>query len=83
MKEEIADLKKSWERIDRGEIDIHWDIYWCELMFSINQAEVEQLISSEQAWYLREKYLRKLPLCNLTYQHSNVSIGLQTFCEVS
>lgn len=39
-------------------IDIHWDIYWCELNANINSAEVNGLISSEQAWYLREKYLR-------------------------
>lgn len=34
-----------------------WDCYYCELQSDINVAEVEQLITSEQAWYLREKYL--------------------------
>lgn len=34
-----------------------WDCYYCELQSDINVAEVEQLITAEQAWYLREKYL--------------------------
>lgn len=33
------------------------DCLYCELQSDINVAEVEQLITSEQAWYLREKYL--------------------------
>ena len=32
--------------------------YEGDLQASINIAEVEQIISAEQAWYLREKYLR-------------------------
>jgi hypothetical protein len=51
-------MKASWEIIDRGEEDLHWDLCWCELNADINSAEVDQVISSEQAWYLREKYLR-------------------------
>lgn len=35
-----------------------WDCLYCELQSDINVAEVENLITSEQAWYLREKYLR-------------------------
>lgn len=34
-----------------------WDCYYCEFQSDINVAEVEQLITTEQAWYLREKYL--------------------------
>jgi len=34
-----------------------WDCLYCELQSDINVAEVENLITSEQAWYLREKYL--------------------------
>lgn len=30
---------------------------WCVLNSNINIFEVEGIISSEQAWYLREKYL--------------------------
>ena len=51
-------MKQSWEIVDSGKKDLHWDIYWCELNADINSAEVEKLISSEQAWYLRRKYLR-------------------------
>lgn len=43
---------------DSGKVDLHWDLYWCELNADINFAEVEQQISTEQAEYLREKYLR-------------------------
>lgn len=35
-----------------------WDWDWCNLQSNINSAEVNGEISSEQAWYLREKYLR-------------------------
>lgn len=33
------------------------DCLYCELQSDINVAEVENLISSDQAWNLREKYL--------------------------
>ena len=58
LENSIAAMERSWEIIDRGERDLHWDAYWCELNADINAAEVEQEISSEQAWYLRGKYLR-------------------------
>lgn len=48
----------SWKLVDNGKKDYHWDLNWSELNADINSAEVEQEISSEQAWYLREKYLR-------------------------
>ena len=51
-------MKKSWAIEDSGERDMHWDIYWCDFNADINSAEVDQVISSEQAWYLRRKYLR-------------------------
>ena len=34
-----------------------WECLYCELQFDINVAEQEQLISSDTAWQLREKYL--------------------------
>lgn len=34
---------------------LDWD--YCNLQSDINVAEVEKMISSEQAWYLRGKYL--------------------------
>ena len=46
------------EAEDNGANDLHFDAYYCELQADINSAEVEGEISSEQAWYLRETYLR-------------------------
>lgn len=54
----LDNMKKSWAVEDDGQRDDHWDLYWCELNADINSAEVDQTITSEQAWYLREKYLR-------------------------
>ena len=54
----IKRMCDSWFIEDSGQKDYHWDIAWCELNADINAAETEQEISSEQAWYLREKYLR-------------------------
>ena len=58
LQSSIKRMINSWEIIDRGEKDYHWDMYWNELNADINSAEVEQEISAEQAWYLRENYLR-------------------------
>ncbi len=58
VQESLDRMKKSWEIVDSGKKDLHWDIYWCELNADLNSAEVENLISSEQARYLRRKYLR-------------------------
>lgn len=58
LKDSIKAMIASWEIEDNGGKDMHWDIAWCDLNADINSAEVEQEISSEQAWYLREKYLR-------------------------
>lgn len=41
----------------RGEDVLLIDCYYCELQSDINSAEANDIISSEQAWYLREKYL--------------------------
>ncbi|HIV18393.1 MAG TPA: hypothetical protein IAC82_03710 [Candidatus Merdivicinus intestinigallinarum] len=54
----LENMKKSWAIEDSGETDYHWDIAWCDLNADINSAEVDQIITPEQAWYLREKYLR-------------------------
>lgn len=54
----LEQMIASWEILDRGQKDMQWDMNWCELNADINSAEVEQEISPEQAWYLREKYLR-------------------------
>lgn len=56
--ESIETMKSAWEKIDRGEPYVRWDCDFCCLQSDINNAEVNQVISVEQAWYLREKYLR-------------------------
>ena len=58
LEKSLAAMKASWEQEDRGERDVHWDLYWCELNADINSAEVENSISHAQAGYLRKKYLR-------------------------
>ena len=58
LQESIEAMKEAWRKIDNDEEYYHWNIDYCNLQTDINIAEVEQIISSEQAWYLREKYLR-------------------------
>ena len=58
LNESLKNMKASWDRIDNGEKDLRWDLYWCELNADINSAEVDNVISHEQADYLRKKYLR-------------------------
>ena len=50
-------LEESIDTYEKGKDSSVWDCLYCELQSDINVAEVEQLITSEQAWYLREKYL--------------------------
>ncbi len=58
LQDSIKAMKQAWKKLDSGEEYLHWDCDYCELQTDINNAEVNQVISSEQAWYLREKYLR-------------------------
>ena len=58
LSESIDEMEKVWMQLDKGETNDRCDVYYCSLQTDINVAEVEQIISSEQAWYLREKYLR-------------------------
>ena len=58
LQSSLENMIASWKIIDSGKKDYHWDMYWSELNADINSAEVGQKISTEQAWYLREKYLR-------------------------
>lgn len=58
LQDSLMQMQEAWERLDKGEDDLHWDCDFCNVQSDINSAEVEGLISSEQAWYLREKYLR-------------------------
>lgn len=58
LQESIQKMNASWAIEDSGQTDYHWDIARCDLNADINFAENGQEISSKQAWYLREKYLR-------------------------
>lgn len=54
----IDRMQKQWKLRDAGIRTDDWDLDYCELQSDINVYEVEQIITSEQAWHLREKYLR-------------------------
>lgn len=58
LQESIQAMVRAWEKLDRGEEYTLWDCDYCNLQSDINSMEVNQVISPEQAWYLREKYLR-------------------------
>lgn len=58
LENSIEAMKAAWQKLDRGEKYLRWDCDYCELQTDINNAEVNQVITPEQAWYLREKYLR-------------------------
>jgi len=58
LEESIRAMVAAWEKVDNNEEYNLWDCDWCNLSADINSAEVNLIISSEQAWYLREKYLR-------------------------
>lgn len=58
LQSSLENMIASWKIMDSGQKDLHWDLYWCDLSADINSAETEQEISAEQAWYLRENYLR-------------------------
>lgn len=58
LQESLEKMKTAWKMKDSGKNYLHWDCDYCELQTDINCAEVDGEISTEQAWYLREKYLR-------------------------
>lgn len=58
LQKAIEDMEMAWAKVDRGEGCLSWDCYFCELQSSINSAEVNGVISSDAAWFLREKHLR-------------------------
>ncbi len=57
LTQSIEAMKEAWRKLDAGEEYHFWDCDFCQLQSDVNNAEVNQVISSEQAWYLREKYL--------------------------
>ena len=50
-------LKQSIKNLQENLETIRWDIYYGTLQSDINVAEVNGNITSNQAWYLRKKYL--------------------------
>ena len=50
-------LKQSIKNLQENMDTILWDIYYGTLQSDINAAEVNGNITSNQAWYLRKKYL--------------------------
>ncbi len=50
-------MKTAIAKIESGEEYLRYDCDYCELQSDINSAEVDGEISSDQAWYLRNKYL--------------------------
>ncbi len=58
LQESIEIMKAAWQKVEQGEEYLHLDCDYCSLQTDINNAEVNNIISAEQAWYLREKYLR-------------------------
>lgn len=57
LAESVAAMKAAWEKLERGEKYTMWDCDFCQLQSDINNAEVNLVITPEQAWYLRETYL--------------------------
>ena len=58
LQESVRAMAEAWRKLDAGQEYLRWDCDYCNLQSDINSAEVNRLISTEQAWYLREKYLR-------------------------
>ena len=58
LQESLDKMIQTWKIIDSGKKYIRFDVDYCTLQSDINTAEVCGLISTEQAWYLRETYLR-------------------------
>lgn len=58
LQESLDKMIQTWKIIDSGKKYLRFDVDYCTLQSNINTAEMSSLISSEQAWYLRETYLR-------------------------
>ena len=53
----VASFVQGLKRKETDENYCRFDCDYCQLQSAINCAEVDNEISSDQAWYLREKYL--------------------------
>ncbi len=57
LMDSLSTFKAAIEKQQSGVTVTLIDCYYCELQSDINSAEINNIISSEQAWYLRGKYL--------------------------
>ena len=57
LADSLSVYRDALKKQQNGAVVTLMDCYYCELQSDINSAEVNNIISSEQAWYLREKYL--------------------------
>lgn len=57
LQKSLDNMIAAREKINRGEKYFRLDCDYSALQSDINCAEVNTEISSDQAWYLREKYL--------------------------
>lgn len=53
----IDEYREYLAKVDAGYPNLRFDLYYDALNANINSAENGFEISSEQAWFLREKYL--------------------------
>lgn len=58
LSESIQRMKDAWFKLDHNIPYTRWDCDYCDLQSEINNAEVNRIISPDQAWHLRRKYLR-------------------------
>ena len=58
LQESINKMKEAWTLVDNGKTYLRWDCDYCALQSDINTAEMSNSITGDQAWYLRETYLR-------------------------
>lgn len=57
LKESIRAFLLGKEKYEKGIGYTEFDMDYCDLQTDINVCEVEQMITSEEAWKLREQYL--------------------------
>ncbi len=67
MLETIRKFEKSLALKKAGTPDYRLDCYYDELNSDINVLEVDGVLTSDQAWYLREKYLGRTREENIGY----------------
>ena len=57
LKESIRAFLLGKEKYEKGTGYAEFDMDYCDLQTDINVCEVERMITSEEAWRLREQYL--------------------------